>query len=107
MKKRVLITGGNKGIGLELSREFLTLGYSIVVVARDFKDFELKDKLTCIEFDLSKVEDIDKLVKQIGKIDILDMFSYVAVENNIARQALNILSDGKIKGRKYRVRKLS
>jgi 3-oxoacyl-[acyl-carrier protein] reductase len=43
MKKRVLITGGNKGIGLELSREFLTLGYSIVVVARDFKDFELKD----------------------------------------------------------------
>jgi 3-oxoacyl-[acyl-carrier protein] reductase len=71
MKKRVLITGGNKGIGLELSREFLTLGYSIVVVARDFKDFELKDKLTCIEFDLSKVEDIDKLVKQIGKIDIL------------------------------------
>ncbi|NOQ90710.1 MAG: ATP-dependent RNA helicase DbpA, partial [Gammaproteobacteria bacterium] len=44
---------------------------------------------------------------QIGKIDILDMFSYVAVENNIARQALSILSDGKIKGRKYRVRKLS
>jgi len=44
---------------------------------------------------------------QIGKIDILDMFSYVAVENNIAKQALNILTDGKIKGRKYRVRKLS
>ncbi|MDT8283714.1 MAG: helicase-related protein, partial [Gammaproteobacteria bacterium] len=45
--------------------------------------------------------------QQIGKIDILDVFSYVAVDKKIARQALNILSEGKIKGRKFRVRKLN
>ncbi len=45
--------------------------------------------------------------KQIGKIDIFDIVSYVAVENDIARQALKILSEGKIKGRRFRVRKLS
>jgi ATP-independent RNA helicase DbpA len=45
--------------------------------------------------------------KQIGKIDILDVFSYVAVDKKIARQALNILSEGKIKGRKFKVRQLS
>ena len=45
--------------------------------------------------------------KQIGKIDIFDIVSYVAVEEPIARQALNILSEGKIKGRKFRVRKLN
>ncbi|MDH3343387.1 MAG: ATP-dependent RNA helicase DbpA, partial [Gammaproteobacteria bacterium] len=44
--------------------------------------------------------------KQIGKIDIFDKLAYVAVERAIAKQALKILSEGKIKGRKYRVRKL-
>ena len=45
--------------------------------------------------------------KQIGKIDLFDNFSYVAVERSIAKQALKILSEGKIKGRKFKVRKLS
>jgi len=45
--------------------------------------------------------------KQIGKIDLFDNQSFVAVERPIAKQAMKILSQGKIKGRKYRVRKLS
>ena len=44
--------------------------------------------------------------KQIGKINIFDNLAYVAVEQSIAKQALKILSEGKIKGRKFRVRKL-
>jgi ATP-independent RNA helicase DbpA len=44
--------------------------------------------------------------KKIGKIDISDNTAYVAVERPIAKQALKILSEGKIKGRKFRVRKL-
>jgi len=44
--------------------------------------------------------------KQIGKIDIFDNIAYVAVERPIAKQALKILNEGKIKGRKFRVRKL-
>jgi len=44
--------------------------------------------------------------KHIGKIDIFDTVAYVAVENVLAKQALKILSEGKIKGRKYRVRKI-
>ena len=45
--------------------------------------------------------------KQIGKIDLFDTFSYVAVERPAAKQALKILTEGKIKGRKFKVRKLS
>jgi ATP-independent RNA helicase DbpA len=41
---------------------------------------------------------------QIGKIDIFDMSSYVAVEQPALRQALNYLSRGKIKGRTVRAR---
>ncbi len=44
--------------------------------------------------------------KQIGKIDIFNKLAYVAVERSIAKPALKILAEGKIKGRKYRVRKL-
>jgi ATP-independent RNA helicase DbpA len=44
--------------------------------------------------------------KQIGKIDIFDHFSYVAIERSIAKQALKIFTDGKIKGSKFKVRKL-
>ena len=43
---------------------------------------------------------------QIGKINISDNVSYVAVERDVAKQALTILSDGKIKGRMFKVRLL-
>ncbi len=44
--------------------------------------------------------------KQIGKIDIFDKQAYVAVEQPIAKQAMKFLTEGKIKGRKFKVRKL-
>jgi|LWDU01.1.fsa_nt_gi ATP-independent RNA helicase DbpA len=43
---------------------------------------------------------------QIGKIDIFDKYAYVAVEHDIATQALELLSEGKIKGRKFKIRRL-
>ena len=42
----------------------------------------------------------------IGKIDIFDFCSYVAVDRTIANQAIQRLQKGKIKGRPFRVRKL-
>ncbi len=43
---------------------------------------------------------------QIGKIDIFDMCSYVAVERPALRQALSHLAAGKVKGRTARARKV-
>jgi ATP-independent RNA helicase DbpA len=43
---------------------------------------------------------------QIGKIDIFDMSSYVAIERSGVRQALNYLADGRVKGRNVRARKV-
>ncbi|BCG63047.1 MAG: ATP-independent RNA helicase DbpA [Methyloprofundus sp.] len=43
---------------------------------------------------------------QIGKIDIFDLFSYVAVERGTVRQALNYFTQGKIKGRIVRARQI-
>jgi ATP-independent RNA helicase DbpA len=43
---------------------------------------------------------------QIGKITLFDRIAYVAVEQKVAKLALTILSEGNIKGRKFRVRRL-
>jgi ATP-dependent RNA helicase DbpA len=42
----------------------------------------------------------------IGKIDVFEYTTYIAVDHTIARQALQHLQDGKIKGKKFRARKL-
>jgi ATP-independent RNA helicase DbpA len=44
---------------------------------------------------------------QVGKIDIFDMSSYVAIERDAVRQALNYLANGKVKGRNIKARKIS
>jgi ATP-independent RNA helicase DbpA len=42
----------------------------------------------------------------VGKIDVMDFAAYVAIDRKSAGQALNRLANGKIKGRKFKVRKL-
>ncbi len=71
MKKTVLITGGNKGIGLEVTRLFLELNYSVIVVARDFKNFEFADDVKMVEFDLTRISEIEQLISSLDAIDIL------------------------------------
>ena len=46
MSKRVLVTGGNKGIGLAVVERFLELDYEIVVLGRDFSQFPYKQNET-------------------------------------------------------------
>jgi ATP-independent RNA helicase DbpA len=43
----------------------------------------------------------------VGKIDIFDLSSYVAIERHALRQALNFLANGKVKGRTIRAREIS
>ncbi len=44
--------------------------------------------------------------KQVGKIHIFDHCAYVAVSRDAARSALKKLSEGKLKGRSFRVRRI-
>jgi len=45
--------------------------------------------------------------KQVGKIHVFDFCTYVAVDRDAARPALAKLTQGKIKGRSFRARRIS
>ncbi len=51
---------------------------------------------------LTKGEDING--GQLGKIQVMENWCYIAIEREIAKQALNKLSNGKIKGKTFRCR---
>jgi len=81
-------------------------------------DYELRGRMATLELDAgkkSKLRPGDLLGAltgegglqgdQIGKIDISDNFSLVAVERSVLRKALDFLANGKVKGRKVRARK--
>jgi 3-oxoacyl-[acyl-carrier protein] reductase len=73
-KKKVLITGGNKGIGLAVTEKFLREGrYDITVLARDFTSFpgRLRKSVNLIEFDLADTDGIPRIAEEIGDIEIL------------------------------------
>ncbi|MEN8170781.1 MAG: ATP-dependent RNA helicase DbpA [Pseudomonadota bacterium] len=42
--------------------------------------------------------------EKVGKIDIFDHVAYVAIDRSIRKVALRVLSEGKIKGRRFKVR---
>ncbi|WP_415717426.1 SDR family NAD(P)-dependent oxidoreductase [Maridesulfovibrio sp.] len=69
----VLITGGNKGIGLELTEMFIADGANVIVVARDFSNFKYNDhpQVKTQVFDFSNVAGIPELIESLPTIDIL------------------------------------
>src|SRR6478609_5094556 len=77
--KKALITGGTKGIGLAITKEFLELGAEVLVVARDTKVIQgrLKNSsnLYCMDGDVTDASFRAALIARIpenwGKLDVL------------------------------------
>jgi len=73
MLKAVLITGGNKGIGLEAAKIFQQHGFRVIIVARDFSNeaIEASENIILKQFDLLDIDLIPQLIVELGHIDIL------------------------------------
>lgn len=79
--KVALITGGTKGIGLAIVNEFLSLGASVVIIARNQHDIDLDiahwqkkgQQIWIVAADLTDYDNYQKLTTQLQleKLDIL------------------------------------
>ena len=69
--KKVLVTGGNKGIGLAAVKLFLDAGYEGIALGRDFSKYPYKNETQMVEFDCNNVGDIKALAEKIGYVDVL------------------------------------
>lgn len=78
--KVAVITGGSSGIGLEIAKEFIAEGASIVICGRNHDALDAVQQMLgkdvhVVQADISKLTDLDNLyastVKQFGKIDVL------------------------------------
>lgn len=65
---KVVIAGGSKGIGLEVAKNFIQSGASVICLSRT--DPKIKD-LTFIKCDLSSPEEIKSSFEKIQNIDVL------------------------------------
>ena len=77
--KKALVTGGTKGIGLAIVREYLELGAEVLVVARDTKSIQGRLKNSANLFTLDgdvtdrdfRIRLIQKVTENWGKLDVL------------------------------------
>lgn len=84
MQRVAIVTGGSKGIGLEIVRKFLHEGFKVISISRSLGSLEALQKefgenLLVLKADLSKKEE----VKQIGK-HIKDLHTKIHVLVNNA-----------------------
>lgn len=78
--KRIVITGGNSGIGLAAAKEFINEGARVIILGRDRKTLdqavaELGPQATGIQGDITSNADLDRLYTEVkakfGQIDVL------------------------------------
>lgn len=74
--RKIIVTGGNKGIGYHISKSFIEQGATVVIVGRDPVSLEkVANELNCsyIQYDLKDIDNFDKLIKlaseKLGGID--------------------------------------
>lgn len=73
-KKRALVTGANRGIGLAIAHGLVDKGCDVVLGVRDLnsgKSIAHDIKATAVELDVSSRDSIRRAVGELGPVDIL------------------------------------
>lgn len=80
MKKIILVTGGNRGIGLAICRQLAKDGHTVILGSRDIRKGEkaaatLQGDVSVVQLDVTNISDISNITKYTkkayGKLDVL------------------------------------
>ncbi len=86
--------------------------------ADDLRGLDLKPAMVTLQIDAGRKDKVRSgdivgaltaggiAVRQLGKIAVFDKLTYIAVERSAARQALQVLTEDKVKGRRFKARRL-
>jgi NAD(P)-dependent dehydrogenase (short-subunit alcohol dehydrogenase family) len=91
-KKRIIVTGANRGLGLETCRQLSELGHQVILTARDINKASIAAKpllnkkfdIKIYSLDVVNPQSIDKFsseMKKLGKIDCLINNAGVFLDN--------------------------
>jgi short-subunit dehydrogenase len=75
--KNVVITGGSRGLGLALAREFLRRGAKVALLARDPAELQRAAQILSSEnvrtvlCDVTKKDQVDRTIDELGEVDVL------------------------------------
>lgn len=78
MKKTIVITGSSRGIGLELCRHFLRLGFSVVGISRSPTPIE-DQNFHFIAADLSKPQEVEELAAALNPYTIVGLINNAGI----------------------------
>lgn len=77
-RKKVLVTGGSRGVGLGIAKSFAAEGADIILVSREISEEEVRAKLgdfpgtlTTVNTDLSRPGTAELLAERFSEVDIL------------------------------------
>ena len=103
MKKVVLVTGGNRGIGLEICRQLAELGHEVIMGTRDLEKGKLATEKMALPIDVQVVDvtntnHIEKLglylSEAYGSLDVLINNAGIGIgSNGVARADLTEVKD--------------
>ena len=104
--KSVVITGGTDGLGLSLARKLVSKGTKVSIIGRsqekvDLTIKELGNEASGYVADVSKFDELENLVKQIKKIDILINNAGVWLEGEVlsnTKEQISSTIDTNLKG---------
>ena len=74
--QRAVVTGGGSGLGLGIAKVFVEAGAEVIIVGRNEEKLraaqqQLGEKCSYKAFDVTKLDEIPALAKEIGTVDIL------------------------------------
>lgn len=87
--KNVLITGGNRGIGLALVKKYLCNNYKVFTTYCHDDKFERLNNVNYFKLDLNNKESIDSLVECIDNIDVLVNNAGICDDDDLSNKTYN------------------